>query len=60
MIAQQIEQAAKRKADDEAEAQRKLEHASKSRKTEADISSAKERYLQRKRDAAAAKAAAGK
>jgi hypothetical protein len=60
MIAQQIEQAAKRKADEEAEAQRKLEHASKTRKTEADISSAKERYLQRKREAAAAKAASGK
>jgi hypothetical protein len=60
MIAQQIEQAAKRKADEEAEAQRNLEHTSKSRKTEADISSAKERYLQRKREAAAAKAASGK
>lgn len=60
MITQQIEQAAKRKADEEAEAQRKLERASKSRKTEADISSAKERYLQRKREAAVAKAATGK
>lgn len=60
MIAEQIEQAAKRKADEEAEEQRKLAHASKSQKTEGEISSAKERYLQRKREAAAAKAAAGK
>jgi coiled-coil domain-containing protein 55 len=60
MVAQQIEQAAKRKADEEAEEQRKIEHASKSRKTEGDISSAKERYLQRKKEAAAAKAGAGK
>ncbi|KAF1961760.1 hypothetical protein CC80DRAFT_197309 [Byssothecium circinans] len=58
MIAEQIEQAAKRKADEEAEQQSKLQHASKSRKTEGEISSAKERYLQRKREAAAAKAAA--
>jgi hypothetical protein len=60
MLAEQIEKAAKRKADEEAEEQRKLEHASKSRKTEGEISSAKERYLQRKREAAAAKATAGK
>lgn len=60
LVAEQIEAAAKRKADEEAEEQRKLEHASKSRKTEGEISSAKERYLQRKREAAAAKAAAGK
>lgn len=58
MVAEQIAQAAKRAADDEAEEQRKLEHASKSRKTEGEISSAKERYLQRKKAAAAA--AAGK
>ena len=58
MVAEQIAQAAKRAADEEAEEQRKLEHASKSRKTEGEISSAKERYLQRKREAAAAKAAA--
>lgn len=58
MVAQQIEAAAKRKADEEAEEERKLQHASKSQKTAADISSAKERYLQRKREAAAAKAAA--
>jgi coiled-coil domain-containing protein 55 len=58
MVAQQIEQAEKRKADEEAEEATKLLHASKSQKTATDISSAKERYLQRKREAAAAKAAA--
>jgi coiled-coil domain-containing protein 55 len=58
MVAEQIEQAAKRKADEDAEEQRKLQHASKSQKTEGEISSAKERYLQRKREAAAAKVAA--
>jgi hypothetical protein len=60
MIAEQIEQANKRKADEEAEEQAKLLHAAKSQKTATEISSAKERYLQRKREAAAAKAAAGK
>lgn len=58
MIADQIEAAAKRKADEEADAQAKLQHASKSQKTSSEISSAKERYLQRKREAEAAKAAA--
>lgn len=58
MIAEQIELANKRKADEEAEQQAKLQHASKSQKTATDISSAKERYLQRKKEAAAAKAAA--
>ncbi|KAF1968431.1 hypothetical protein BU23DRAFT_558473 [Bimuria novae-zelandiae CBS 107.79] len=58
MVAQQIEAAAKRKADEKAEEASKLQHASKSQKTASDISSAKERYLQRKREAAAAKAAA--
>ncbi|KAF2735915.1 hypothetical protein EJ04DRAFT_394347, partial [Polyplosphaeria fusca] len=55
MIADQIEQAAKRTAEQEAEERKKVEEASKSRKTEGDISSAKERYLQRKKEAAAAK-----
>ncbi|GME24767.1 uncharacterized protein LTHEOB_6858 [Neofusicoccum parvum] len=59
LIESQLEQAAKRAADQDAEERAKLEHISKSRKTESDVSSAKERYLQRKRDAAAA-AAAGK
>ncbi|KAF2008670.1 hypothetical protein BU24DRAFT_94732 [Aaosphaeria arxii CBS 175.79] len=58
MVAEQIAQAAKRKADEEAEEERKLQHAAKSQKTASDISSAKERYLQRKREAAEAKAAA--
>lgn len=60
MVAQQIEAANKRKADEEAEEQAKLQHASKSQKTATDIMSAKERYLKRKAEAAAAKAAAGK
>lgn len=59
MIAGQIEAANKRKAEEEAEEQAKIERAKKSQKTDQDISSAKERYLQRKREAAAAKAAAG-
>lgn len=57
MIESQLLEAAKRTADDEMEEQAKLEHASKSRKSDNDISSAKERYLQRKREAEAAKAA---
>jgi coiled-coil domain-containing protein 55 len=60
MVAQQIEAAAKRKAEEEAEEQAKIQEASKSQKTSADIMGAKERYLQRKKEAAAAKAAAGK
>lgn len=57
MLETQLEQAAKRAADEEMEEQRKLEHAAKSRKTEGEISSARERYLQRKKEAEAAKAA---
>jgi hypothetical protein len=49
MVEEQLAASAKRAADEEAEEQRNLEHASKSRKTEADIGSAKERYLARKR-----------
>ncbi|CAN9258447.1 unnamed protein product [Alternaria sp. RS040] len=61
MVVEQIEAANKRKANEEAEEQARLEHARKSQKTEKDISSAKERYLQRKKEKeAAAKAAAGK
>jgi coiled-coil domain-containing protein 55 len=55
MVAQQIEAAAKRKADEDAQEEAKLLHASKSQKTQTDILGAKERYLQRKREAAAAK-----
>lgn len=58
MVAEQIEAAQKRKADEEAQAQAELERKAKSRKTEGEISSAKERYLQRKREAAEAKAKA--
>lgn len=59
MMAEQLEQSAKR-ARDEAEAQRaEVEHAAKSRKTEGEISSAKERYLARKRAAEEAKKQAG-
>lgn len=54
MLEAQLEQAAKRAADEEEEERSKLEHAAKSRKTEGDIKSAKERYLQRKREAAVA------
>ncbi|KAF2836683.1 hypothetical protein M501DRAFT_904032, partial [Patellaria atrata CBS 101060] len=55
MMEAQLEQASKRAADEEAEERRKLEHSAKSRKTEGDIRSARERYLQRKKEAAAAK-----
>jgi len=58
MVAEQIEKSTKRKAEEDAVEQEKLQRASKSQKTEGEISSAKERYLQRKREAAAAKAAA--
>ncbi|GAB7354506.1 hypothetical protein MBLNU459_g4974t1 [Dothideomycetes sp. NU459] len=58
MLEQQLEASAKRKAEEEAEEQESLARAAKSRKTETDISSAKERYLARKREAEAAKKAA--
>ena len=58
MLEAQLEEAAKRAADDEDVEREALERAAKSRKTESDVKSAKERYLQRKREAAAA--AAGK
>ncbi|KAI9679611.1 MAG: hypothetical protein M1829_001573 [Trizodia sp. TS-e1964] len=58
MIEEQLAQATKRAADEEADKARELERTSKSRKTGDDISGAKERYLQRKREAAAAAAAA--
>ena len=51
-----MEQLVKRQADDEAEELRKKEHNAKSRKTEGDISSAKERFLARKKAAAEAAA----
>lgn len=60
MMEAQLEAAAKKAAEEEAEEREKVERAAKSRKTEGDISSARERYLQRKREAAAAAAAEGK
>jgi len=56
MMEQQLEAAAQKAAEAEAAEQEKIERASKSRKTDADVSSAKERYLQRKKEAAEAKA----
>lgn len=56
MLEAQLEQVTKRAADDEEKQKEELERAAKSRKTERDISGARERYLQRKREAAAAKA----
>lgn len=58
MVAEQIEAAQKRKRDEEAAEQEALVAKAKSRKTEGEISSAKERYLQRKREAEEAKKAA--
>ncbi len=55
MLEAQLEQVTKRAMDDEEESRRELERAAKSRKTEGEIGSARERYLQRKREAAAEK-----
>ena len=57
MLEAQLEEAAKRAADDDEVQREAMERAAKSRKTEGDISSAKERYLQRKKEAAMATAA---
>ncbi|KAI1854822.1 hypothetical protein JX266_000940 [Neoarthrinium moseri] len=51
MMEAQLEQALKRSLEEEEEERQKVERAAKSRKTESDISSAKERYLARKRAA---------
>lgn len=51
MMEAQLEQATKRALDEEEAEREKVERASKSRKTEGDIMSAKERYLARKREA---------
>ena len=59
MMEAQLEQATKHALEEEEEERQKIERASKSRKTEADVSSAKERYLARKREAAEAKKAGG-
>lgn len=51
MMAEQLEQSMKRSREDEAAQRQDIERAAKSRKTEGEISSAKERYLARKRAA---------
>ncbi|TAQ90910.1 hypothetical protein B7494_g766 [Chlorociboria aeruginascens] len=51
MMEAQLEQATKRALEEEEADRQKVERASKSRKTEGDIMSAKERYLARKREA---------
>ncbi|KAI1127790.1 coiled-coil domain-containing protein 55-domain containing protein [Nemania abortiva] len=51
MLEAQLEASLKRSLEQEEEERQKVERASKSRKTEADISSAKERYLARKKQA---------
>lgn len=55
MMEAQLEQATKRALEAEEEEQQKVERAAKSRKTEGEIMSAKERYLARKREAEEAK-----
>ncbi len=55
MIEAQIEETLKRQREEEEEETKRVEVASKSRRTESDISSAKERYLARKRAAEEAK-----
>jgi len=55
MMEAQLEQATKRALEQDEEEKEKIERASKSRKTEGDIMSAKERYLARKREAEEAK-----
>lgn len=55
MMEAQLEQTTKRALEEEEEERAKVERASKSRKTEGDIMSAKERYLARKREAEEAK-----
>ncbi|KAF1731834.1 Nuclear speckle splicing regulatory protein 1 [Beauveria bassiana] len=59
MMEEQLEQSMKRAYDDEEIKKQELERASKSRKTEGEISSAKERYLARKRAADEAKKTGG-
>jgi hypothetical protein len=55
MMETQLEQATKRALEEEEEEKQKVERAAKSRKTEGEIMSAKERYLARKREAEEAK-----
>ncbi|KAI1265189.1 hypothetical protein F5Y18DRAFT_387712 [Xylariaceae sp. FL1019] len=51
MLEAQLEQSLKRSMEQEEEERQNVERASKSRKTDADVSSAKERYLARKKQA---------
>lgn len=55
MLEEQLAQTQKREAEEESEKLRELERASKSRKTDTDVQSAKERYLARKKAAEEAK-----
>ncbi|KAI1143848.1 coiled-coil domain-containing protein 55-domain containing protein [Hypoxylon sp. FL0543] len=55
MLEAQLEQSLKRSLQEEEEERQKIERVSKSRKTESDVSSARERYLARKREAEEAK-----
>ncbi|KAH0565335.1 hypothetical protein GP486_001267 [Trichoglossum hirsutum] len=50
ILAQQLEQMTKRAADEEQDRQREAERMSRSKKSEAEIMGARERYLQRKRE----------
>lgn len=59
MVEEQLAAAQKRTLEEEEKGRTDLERQSKSRKTDTEVMGAKERYLQRKREAAAA-AAAGK
>ena len=59
MMQEQLEQSMKRSMEEEESQKQELERASKSRKTEGEISSAKERYLARKKAAEEAKKANG-
>ncbi|OAQ97885.1 hypothetical protein LLEC1_01518 [Akanthomyces lecanii] len=59
MMEEQLEQSMKRAYEEEETKKQELERAAKSRKTEGEISSAKERYLARKRAAEEAKKAGG-
>ncbi|KAM0334243.1 hypothetical protein ACHAQA_001265 [Verticillium albo-atrum] len=55
MLEQQLAESLKRSREEEEQEREKIESSSKSRKTEGEISSAKERYLARKREAEEAK-----
>lgn len=57
MLETQLEEAAKRAADDEDVEKEAQQRAAKSKKTSGEINSARDRYLQRKREAEAAKTA---